>query len=49
MKGLYLVIGESGSGKDTLVDTYCKETGSTKLLSLTDRENAVQMRIHIHL
>ena len=38
MKGLYLVIGESGSGKDTLVDTYCKETGSTKLLSLTDRE-----------
>ena len=36
-KPLFLIMGESGSGKDTLVDGACKELGLTKVVSYTTR------------
>lgn len=39
---LYLVMGESGSGKDTLVDMYCQRNKKQKILSITDRRKRTE-------
>ena len=36
MKRLYLIIGETGAGKDTVVDAVCKKTGFKKVVSYSD-------------
>ena len=36
MKTLYLIIGESGAGKDTITDLLCDKTGFKKVVSYTD-------------
>lgn len=38
MKNLYLIIGRSGSGKDTIVNTLCHKYFCTKLVSYTTRQ-----------
>lgn len=35
-KRLYLIIGETGAGKDTVTDILCKKTGFKKVVSYTD-------------
>lgn len=35
---LYLIVGKSGAGKDTVIDSICKSTGMSKIISYTDRD-----------
>lgn len=37
-KKIYLIVGASGSGKDTTVDCLCKVLGKTKVISRTTRK-----------
>ena len=37
MKRLYMIIGETGAGKDTVTDLLCEKTGFRKVVSYTDK------------
>lgn len=37
MKNIYLIVGKSGSGKDTIVNELCKQYGYKRLVSYTTR------------
>ena len=37
LKNIYLIVGQSGSGKDTITDIICKEYGLKKVISFTTR------------
>ena len=50
MKTIFLIVGESSSGKDSLVEKLCKETGLKQLKSYTTRkrrENESETHIFI--
>lgn len=37
MHNIYLIVGRSGSGKDTVVDYLCKHYGYKRIVSYTTR------------
>lgn len=52
MKYLYLVYGKSGTGKSTIIDSYCLKYGCNQLLSYTTRpmrDEEIDHPTHIHI
>lgn len=49
LKNLYLIVGLSGSGKDTIVDALCKHYDASKVQSYTTREQRNSKDAENHL